>query len=465
VLSGKKDIDLLVRRNQASDCEKILVELGFKRFISQPWSTFPGIEDWIGFDEETGNIVHLHLHYQILSGKKYVKEQILGCEDLILDTAIKDPDVDIFITNPNLELILVMVRIGLKITYPAIIKSLLGNISLPKNFSKEINHLLKRTDDQQLQYFASKILKDEFSDKIISILKSGGIEKPRQLFKLKVYINSGLSGLRRYNVITKFSIYIYRSLLARFSKYFGKYKIFGYNGRPGKHLHNGGMIIAIIGSDGSGKSTVSNEIQKWLSWKIEARNLYLGSGDGSVGFLTRFLKEMAIKSDKKNVSEKKHSKGEVNPSKSLFREIGFYLKALSIANERLKKVKRAHRERIKGSILITDRYPQTQYLGIYDGPKIPGKQQRSKLYRFFENQEMKKYLEIDRYPLDLVIKLLLPPKIALQRKPDHNYENILKKSEITLDLKFPKSTVIEIDASRPLDDVLKLIKKHIWMSL
>ena len=46
-LSGHSDLDLLVDEFQASQFEQILLDLGYKRFISQPWTNFPGIEDWI----------------------------------------------------------------------------------------------------------------------------------------------------------------------------------------------------------------------------------------------------------------------------------------------------------------------------------------------------------------------------------------------------------------------------------
>jgi len=64
--------------------------LGYKRFIAQAWARYPGIEDWIGFDEETGQLAHVHLHYQLVLGRKYVKEQHLPWEELVLDTAVQD---------------------------------------------------------------------------------------------------------------------------------------------------------------------------------------------------------------------------------------------------------------------------------------------------------------------------------------------------------------------------------------
>ena len=89
-LSGLTDIDLLVDKVQAPQCERILAGLTYKRLHSQPWARYPGIEDWLGLDERTGKLVHIHLHYRLLSGAKNVKEQPLPWEKLFLDSAIKD---------------------------------------------------------------------------------------------------------------------------------------------------------------------------------------------------------------------------------------------------------------------------------------------------------------------------------------------------------------------------------------
>src|SRR6185295_15909928 len=45
-------------------------------------------------------------------------------------------------------------------------------------------------------------------------------------------------------------------------------------------LPQGGVLVALVGSDGSGKSTLTKDLSAWLSWKIDVLPLYFGSGDG-----------------------------------------------------------------------------------------------------------------------------------------------------------------------------------------
>jgi hypothetical protein len=43
----------------------------------------------------------------------------------------------------------------------------------------------------------------------------------------------------------------------------------------------GGLSIAFIGSDGSGKSTVVREVAAWLSWRLDVRTAYMGTSQPS----------------------------------------------------------------------------------------------------------------------------------------------------------------------------------------
>jgi len=125
-------------------------------------------------------------------------------------------------------------------------------------------------------------------------------------------------------------------------------------------------------------------------------------------------------------------------------------------------VKEAHQARLKGGILIPDRYPQNQFVGIYDGPRITRDNAKSWLRKFFAGLEERKYQEISRLSPNVAIKLHVPLEIALQRKPGHDADNIRRKAEITSELRFTGAKVIDIDASKPVTDVLNAVKKTVW---
>ena len=62
---------------------------------------------------------------------------------------------------------------------------------------------------------------------------------------------------------------------------------------------------------------------------------------------------------------------------------------------------------------------------------------------------------------DLVIKLNVDLDVACIRKPDHRREALAKKIAVTPQLTFDGSQLIDIDANKPLDEVLVDAEKAI----
>jgi hypothetical protein len=58
------------------------------------------------------------------------------------------------------------------------------------------------------------------------------------------------------------------------------------------------------------------------------------------------------------------------------------------------------------------------------------------------------------YKPDLVIKLNVDLEVACARKPDHKRESLARKIAITPQLTFNGAELIDIDANKPLDEVL-----------
>lgn len=219
-----------------------------------------------------------------------------------------------------------------------------------------------------------------------------------------------------------------------------------------------GLIICFIGQDGAGKSTVSNDILTWLRWKIEAKKFYLGSGDH-------------YHSWKKNVI-KKLSEGSKNPLKKALTGILSVWDSVSLAHHVYKTILFANKYANNGGIAIFDRYPQIQYNGINDGPKIrcnvlpriPGFLAKS-IVKLFAQREEKYLLKASSYSPDIVFKLSLSVEESMRRKPEEVIENVQKKHDIIKSLEFNTSTVYEINAEQDYQQELLSIKNIIWKHL
>jgi thymidylate kinase len=213
---------------------------------------------------------------------------------------------------------------------------------------------------------------------------------------------------------------------------------------------------------------VSSELQKWLSWKIDTHEVYFGTGDGLVSAPVKLAKNLAgVHNGRKDgPAAAAQDRPEGERRRSLVREIGSRVLGLMIATERRRKVLKANRLRLNGAIIVADRYPQNQFAGINDGPRVRAiENEAPRVGRFLARRELNIYDRIEEFAPDIVVKLHVPVEVARTRKPDHSIEEIRRKAEITDSLAFPHSQVIDIDASKPLDCVLLTVKKRVWNSL
>jgi thymidylate kinase len=153
------------------------------------------------------------------------------------------------------------------------------------------------------------------------------------------------------------------------------------------------------------------------------------------------------------------------PFPQLLRDVGSGLLNNAMADERMAKLREAQAFRAAGGILLTDRFPQTQFPGIYDGPRTTRSDHESVVRRAFAAREARLYETMADLAPDLVIKLHVPVEIAVARKPGHNRGAIQRKCDLTVALEFPRSVVVDVDAARPLDEVLLDCKRILWRHL
>jgi thymidylate kinase len=440
-LTGKKDMDLLVDKQKAKQCQLILLNSGFKRVISQPWARFTGIEDWIGNDEHTGKLLHIHLYYQLLLGRRFVKEQWLPWEKIILDSAVRDCTFQVRVINPNLEIVLLAARLAVETSIVGLIIRRFFKRSLAGKLLEQVTYLAKITDKKEAIEYAATLLGLGEGEKVIKILYQQSLSG-KDIFRLKSIIFKKLLLYRRYCCLTAVGLQYYYCVRILILKSF--YKLFHVAYFKKKRLPAGGLVIAVIGCDGAGKTTVTKELEAWLSWKLDVERIYLGSGS----FNSFWLK------GKNNLA---HFALKPKKQKPIF----VHLWKAWLAYLHYKKLLHAKKSSLNGQIILTDRYPQNQFWGIYDGPSILPQNQgilRSWLWGY----EVRKYEQMALLAPDVVIKLHISPLVAWERKPGHKPELLERKARITSGLTFPGSQVIDIDATLPRAAVLQEIKKNIW---
>jgi thymidylate kinase len=224
----------------------------------------------------------------------------------------------------------------------------------------------------------------------------------------------------------------------------------------GKRAAGQGLVVAFIGSDGSGKSTLTAEIRKWLRYKLDVHGYYMGSGQGSTRLFDRLRHAVKART-------KKPKKAKSEGAPRAVRQQGFLdrlaaLHQLPAIFSKRRALRQARRLAQGGSMVVLDRFPQAQFNGIYDGPRL----QDGNSFGWAARAEMRGYREIAALKPDLLVKLVVSPAVAHARKPDHSLTNIARKCAITHELSFDGVTVVSIDADQPLEQVMLAAKRAVW---
>ncbi|HBV4183196.1 TPA: thymidylate kinase [Escherichia coli] len=224
-------------------------------------------------------------------------------------------------------------------------------------------------------------------------------------------------------------------------------------------------LIAVIGSDGSGKSTVCEHLITVVEKYGAAERVHLGKQAGNVGRAVTKLPLMG-KSLHKTIE-----RNQVKTAKKLPGPVPALVITAFVAR-RLLRFRHMLACRRRGLIVLTDRYPQDQIPGAYDGtvfpPNVEGGRfvswlasQERKAFHWMASQERKAFHWMASHKPDLVIKLNVDLEVACARKPDHKRESLARKIAITPQLTFGGAQLVDINANQPLEQVLVDAEKAI----
>ncbi len=216
-------------------------------------------------------------------------------------------------------------------------------------------------------------------------------------------------------------------------------------------------LISVVGSDGSGKTTVSEEVLDFVRRYGPAETAHLGLKSGDLG---RAIKDFPLGGEvaERYLSRKaKQARSRKERIPGFFTALVIYVFSLF----RLQRFKRMLDRRKHGVIIVTDRYPQVEVPGFYDGPGLSAARAEGWLVRWLADRERKKYEWMAAHRPDLVIRLNVDLNTAFARKPDHELEMLAQKIEATPRLSFGGAPIHDIDSNLPLDAVVASARKAI----
>jgi len=196
VLAGEGDVDLLVAKEHQHRCEAIMLERGFKRFPSAPNRDHPSISSFLGFEEVTGRLVHLHLHFRLIVGEPLLKNYRVPWEGFILARAILDPTLSIRILDAPTEALLLAVRACLELRRSDPIAVRDWGV-LTGKFADDRIDVARRVRPLELREVAAGLLGEELAEMVSGAIFGEGALQDQH--RLRRRLTGHLAPYRTYN--------------------------------------------------------------------------------------------------------------------------------------------------------------------------------------------------------------------------------------------------------------------------
>ncbi|WP_072262559.1 dTMP kinase, partial [Escherichia coli] len=191
-------------------------------------------------------------------------------------------------------------------------------------------------------------------------------------------------------------------------------------------------VIAIVGCDGSGKSTLTASLVNELASRMPTEHIYLGQSSGRIGEWISQLPVIGAPFGRYLRSKAAHVHEKPSTPPGNITALVIYL----LSCWRAYKFRKMLCKNQQGYLLITDRYPQDQIPGAYDGTVFPPNVEGGRFVSWLASQERKAFHWMASHKPDLVIKLNVDLEVACARKPDHKRESLARKIAITPQLTF-----------------------------
>ncbi|HKA60150.1 MAG TPA: hypothetical protein VKD28_16155 [Gemmatimonadales bacterium] len=197
---GATDLDLLVDRRDAARLAEILAHAGVKPFRKIAGDEYPGVEDYLAFDAERGALSHLHVHYQLTLGEKFLKGYRLPWERQALATRRFDPEHSLYVMDPHLELLLLVTRAALKLRARDWVLAAIGRPYVSGGLRVEFGWLVARIDVASLREVSIPLVGNAATERLVEIA-STAVPSMGQLRGFREVVEPRLDWYRMYGTV------------------------------------------------------------------------------------------------------------------------------------------------------------------------------------------------------------------------------------------------------------------------
>jgi thymidylate kinase len=221
--------------------------------------------------------------------------------------------------------------------------------------------------------------------------------------------------------------------------------------RPqGQTLAGGGAVVALVGGDGSGKSTCADALTAWLEPSVATIHLHLGRP-------TRSLTTLMVGGARK-VAERLRLPARVTDHLDLLRSV-------CTARDRHRLYRRAFRFAADGGIAICERYPLRESWALSGPSEVQGHALAAQSRPATALRRWERGLYERMAQPDLLFLLSLDPDTAVRRKPSEPADYVRERARLTAATDWSRSGALIVDAAQPLPQVVATLKAELWKRL
>ena len=459
-LAGKTDIDLLVHRQDAPGFRRILQELGFRPAVEHGGAPFPSVEHHHALDSG-GDLVHVHSYYRVMTGGSLAKNYHLPLEEMLLEDVERAGVVSI--PSRGAELIVFVLRMSLKHTT-------LAELVLLKRQWTNVRHEAAWIDTGRAVAEAEALLPvwlPGFDQRLFSAAL-GALRAPASIGRRIVLGRRVRAELRPYARRGRFSAWLVEA------RAFAAKAMYRSRGsRKALTPAGGGAVVAFVGPEATGKSTIIAEVEGWLGAHFTVRRVHAGKPPSTLltvvpNLLLPALRFLLPRHRSTAVTAEKVSRAEEQTRARPFGLL-FGVRSVLLAHDRHALLTRAYATSANGEIVLSDRYPSVERMAL-DGAQLAFGDEPvagGSVRRWLARAEARFYRDIP--PPDLVVYVTAPLEVALERNrtraKSESESYLLSRHARSSNLRFERVPVHTVETNRPFDEVMSDVRRVIWGAL
>jgi thymidylate kinase len=436
--AGDGDTDLLVHRSDAARFRSVAASLGFKPVLPSGERQIPGVESFLGHDPALAHPVHLHVQYQLFVGDYWRTVYRLPIEEALLASVTRG---EVFpIPSPPYQFLMYTLRKLLRLPgWPLI----LWRPHWLAGIQGQLDYLEGRCDREEVASILAQHLPSldlALLDRCLHVLRAGA--NPLETLATRRTLHRRLASHIRHPSLSRLLAAAGEKVLPRVLRPM----LLDGRTRPA----TGGLVVALIGGEGSGTSTCARELRGWLGTHFPTMHAPMARPARSLLRAAGAVKAEAM----------------VHRVFAWRSPVGMFIQMLLhlyTARARFQWYRKAQRFAVNGGVVICEGYPLAQNRRLL-GPSIPAAAQRFSWWAELLGTWEGRYYDMIQPPQAICV-LRLDPDSAVRRRPEKPEDFVRTQARVIWDADWTDTPAHVIDAGRPLPDVLGELRTWVWSAL